>query len=55
MSVKKLKHGFTYKENNNICFVSLNYEKGKIINIPYKCHADNLPQPDEGFLKIKII
>lgn len=55
MDINKLKHKFVFHQNSELFIYALSNKKGEIIDMSYRCYADNLPQPDGGNLKIKLV
>ena len=47
-----LSHGFSFYESM-FCYIWSELKKGESVQVPYVCHADNLPTPDKGFITIK--
>ena len=55
LSVRKLKHKFGITESSDLYILASGFDLGDEVFINYKCHADNLPYPEEGKLLVKIL
>jgi len=55
LSSRKLKHKFGITEPSDLYILASGFDLGDEVFINYRCHADNLPYPDEGKLLVKLL